>query len=232
MSAGVALVTGASKGIGLELARQLGEQGWTVLVGARDPERGDAAVRRLVDGGADAHLLRLDVTDAGDVESAARRVGNRFGRLDLLVNNAGINVEFPVRNPSEVTPDELRTTFETNVIGVAAVTNALLPLLRRASAGRIVNLSSELGLTELAADPQAPSITAYSLSKAAVNLLTVFYAKELRDTAVTVVSCSPGFVRTDINQGAGFISAAEGAQTVLRVALDGDRTTGAFVPAA
>ena len=231
MSAGVALVTGATKGIGLEVANQLAEQGWTVLVGARDPERGRAVVRQLTDAGLDAHVVPLDVTAATQVEAAAGWVDAEFGRLDLLVNNAGINVEFPGREPSEVTPVELRTTFETNVVGLLAVTNAVLPLLLRAPAGRIVNLSSELGLTELAADVNAPSITAYSLSKAAVNMLTVFYAKELRDTRVTVNSCSPGFVRTDINHGAGFRSPAEGAQAVLAVALADDATTGAFVPA-
>ncbi len=225
----IVLITGANKGIGFEVARQLGAKGATVFVGSRDPLRGAAALDTLTGEGVDARLVRLDVSDEHSAREAADRIRAEFGHLDILVNNAGVNVEFPGRVPSEVTLTELRKTFETNVFGVVTVTNAMLPLLRRARAGRIVNVSSELGLTEMAANVDAPSITAYSLSKAALNLLTVFYAKELRGTAVTVNSCSPGFVKTDINHGAGFRTAAEGAADVVRVALLEDGTSGAFI---
>jgi NAD(P)-dependent dehydrogenase (short-subunit alcohol dehydrogenase family) len=227
----IALITGANKGIGFEVARHLGDAGVAVLVGSRDVRRGAAAVAALGDAGAHARLVQLDVTDAASINAAVAAVATEYGRLDVLVNNAGVNVEFPGREPSALTVGELRTTFDTNVFGMLAVTNAMLPLLRRSRAGRIVNLSSELGLTELAADVNAPSITAYSMSKAAVNLLTVFYAKELRDTNVTVNSCSPGFVKTDINRGAGLRTPAEGAAAVVRIALLDDGTTGVFFPA-
>ncbi|MEU5539074.1 SDR family oxidoreductase [Streptomyces sp. NPDC020362] len=226
----ISLITGANKGIGYEAARRLGELGAIVLVGARDRTRGEVAVKTLRDGGADAHLVQLDVTDPDSVSAAARHVDERYGHLDILVNNAGINVEWPAAQPSEVSLDALRTTFETNVCGLVAVTNAFLPLLRRSPAGRIVNVSSEMGLPAWLAGSEMPAITGYSVSKAAVNMLTVLYANELRGTPVKVNACSPGFVATDINHGVGVLTAAEGSAVEVRVAtLDADGPSGVFI---
>ncbi|MER0443359.1 SDR family oxidoreductase [Streptomyces sp. Edi4] len=226
----ISLITGANKGIGYEAARRLGALGATVLVGARDRARGESAVKALRDEGTDAHFVQLDVTDPASVAAAARHVGERYGRLDILVNNAGVNVEWPAAQPSEVCLDALRTTFETNVYGLIAVTNALLPLLRRSSAGRIVNVSSEMGIPAWLAGSEIPAITGYSLSKAAVNMLTVLYANELRGTSIKVNACSPGFVATDINHGVGVLTAVEGSAVEVRVAtLDADGPTGVFI---
>ncbi|WP_411083287.1 SDR family oxidoreductase [Streptomyces sp. cmx-18-6] len=225
-----ALITGANKGIGYETARGLGELGMRVLVGARDAARGEAAVKTLRAGGVDAHHVPLDVTCQDSVRAAVHQVEERWGRLDILVNNAGINVEWPAAQPSDVSLDALRTTFETNVYGLVAVTNAFLPLLRRSPAGRIVNVSSEMGIPAWLEGSEMPAITGYSVSKAAVNMLTVLYANELRGTSVKVNACSPGFVVTDINHGVGQLTAAEGAAVEIRVAtLDSGGPTGAFV---
>ncbi|MFJ3193014.1 SDR family oxidoreductase [Streptomyces griseoviridis] len=226
----IALITGANKGIGFETARRLGALGAVVLAGARDKGRGEAAVERLRAEGADAHFVHLDVTDPDLIERASRRVDARHGRLDILVNNAGVNVEWPANPPSRVGAGQLRATFETNVHGVAAVTNAVLPLLRRSAAGRIVNVSSEMGLPAWLDGSAMPAITAYSVSKAALNMLTLLYANELRDTAIKVNACSPGFVATDINDGVGERTAEEGAAIEVRLALlDADGPTGRFV---
>ncbi|MCX4970505.1 SDR family oxidoreductase [Streptomyces sp. NBC_00654] len=226
----IALITGANKGIGFEIARRLGALGAVVLAGARDKARGEATVEQLRGEGADAHFLHLDVTDPGLIERAAHRIDERHGRLDILVNNAGINIEWPFNVPSKVSVEQLRTTFETNVHGVAAVTNAVLPLLRRSAAGRIVNVSSEMGLPAWLDGSEMPAITAYSVSKAALNMLTLLYANELRDTSIKVNACSPGFVATDINDGVGERTAEEGAAIEVRLAtLDADGPTGRFV---
>ncbi|MZG15387.1 SDR family NAD(P)-dependent oxidoreductase [Streptomyces sp. SID5914] len=226
----IALITGANKGIGFEAARRLGALGVVVLAGARDKGRGEAAVEQLRGEGADAHFLHLDVTSPSLIEQAARRIDERHGRLDILINNAGINIEWPSSRPSEVGVEQLRTTFETNVHGVAAVTNAVLPLLRRSAAGRIVNVSSEMGLPAWLDGSEMPAITAYSVSKAALNMLTLLYANELRSTPIKVNACSPGFVATDINDGFGERTAEEGAAIEVRLASVGaDGPTGCFV---
>lgn len=150
----VALVTGANKGIGREIARQLGRMGITVLVGARNQNRGEEATRDLRDEGIDARFLHLDVTDQETVDAAARRVDREFGRLDVLVNNAAINIG--PRKASEVGAGVVRDSYETNVVGVVAVTGAMLPLLRRSASARVVNLSSTLGSLTLISDPESP----------------------------------------------------------------------------
>ncbi|WP_260634748.1 SDR family oxidoreductase [Streptomyces angustmyceticus] len=229
-TAKIALITGATKGIGHQAARQLGARGAVVLLGARDPARGEAAAKALRAEGADAHAVPLDVTDAAGVAASARHIDERYGRLDILVNNAGINVEWPAGAPSTLTRDALWATLETNVFGLVEVTNALLPLLRRSPAGRIVNVSSEMGLPAWLDGSEMPAMTAYSVSKAAVNMLTVLYANELRGTTVKVNACSPGFVATDINRGVGERTAAEGAEIEVRLAtLGDDGPTGRFL---
>jgi NAD(P)-dependent dehydrogenase (short-subunit alcohol dehydrogenase family) len=219
----IALVTGANKGIGFATARQLGAHGMTVLVGARDADRGRAAEWQLRDGGADARFVPLDVTDAESVTAAAKLVEEEYGRLDVLVNNAGIVLGDGERAlPSETTVDTLRRVYETNVFGVVAVTNALLPLLRRAPAARIVNVSSEVGSITTMTDPRGAffqlTSVPYPSSKAALNMVTAMYAKELRDTPVKVNAANPGYCATDLNGHGGFRTADQGAEVSVHLA--------------
>jgi NAD(P)-dependent dehydrogenase (short-subunit alcohol dehydrogenase family) len=220
MTTTIALVTGANKGIGLETGRQLGARGATVLAAARDEERGREAERALQAAGADARFVPLDVTDPGSVQRAADWIDREYGRLDILVNNAGIargNL------PSETDLDAMREVYEVNVFGVIRVTNALLPLLRRAPAARIVNVSSEVGSITSMTDPSSPlahmpGSVAYPSSKSALNMITAMYAKELRDTPIKVNAANPGYTKTDLNRNSGFRSVAEGAEASVYLA--------------
>ena len=230
MTTTIALITGANKGIGLETARQLGARGITVLAGARDEARGLEAERALRDGGADARFVRLDVTDPKSAQEAADWVDHQYGRLDILVNNAGIaRAGGP---PSQTDLDAMREVYETNVFGVIIVTNAMLPLLRRAPAARIVNVSSEVGSITSMTDPagplaQMPASLAYPSSKSALNMITALYAKELGDTPVKVNAANPGYTATDLNRHNGFRSVDEGAEASVHLAtLDADGPSG------
>jgi NAD(P)-dependent dehydrogenase (short-subunit alcohol dehydrogenase family) len=224
MSAKIALITGANKGIGYETARQLGSGGMTVLVGARDTERGREAEQKLRDGGADARFVPLDVTDGDSIQRAAEWIDAEYGRLDVLVNNAGTaSVSRRGYPPSQTSLEDMRAVYAINVFGVVAVTNALLPLLRRAPAARIVNVSSEVGSITAESDPahplsQIPASVPYPSSKAALDMITVMYAKELRETPVKVNAANPGFTATDFNNHRGFRSAAEGAEPSVYLA--------------
>ncbi|GAA3164763.1 SDR family oxidoreductase [Nonomuraea roseoviolacea] len=223
----VALVTGANKGIGFEVARLLAESGVTAIVGARDEERGRAAAERL-----GLPFVRLDVTDAACVRAAAAWVEQEYGRLDILVNNAGIT--FDDGPPSQATTAEARQVYETNVFGVIEVTNAMLPLLRRSPAGRIVNVSSERGSFGRTLDQEHPLWPMFNLvycsSKAALNMITVSYAKELWDTPIKVNAVDPGWVKTDINHNSGIKTPEEGATPIVAMALlDTDGPTAGFV---
>jgi len=234
MAAKITLITGANKGIGFETARQLGAQGMTVLAAARDEERGREAERALRDGGADAHFVQLDVTDAKSVQRAAEWIDREYGRLDVLVNNAGTaSVARRGALPSQTSLDDMRAVYEINVFGVVAVTNAMLPLLRRAPAARIVNVSSEVGSITSQSDPASPlsqmmpPSAQYPSSKAALNMLTAMYAKELRDTPIKVNAANPGYTATDFNDHRGFRSAAEGAEpSVYLATLPDDSPSG------
>jgi NAD(P)-dependent dehydrogenase (short-subunit alcohol dehydrogenase family) len=226
-----ALITGANKGIGFATAQVLGARDMTVLVGARDPERGRQAERDLRDGGADAHYIALDVGDNTSVGQAAEWIGNEYGRLDVLVNNAGIARGDGSGRPSETTLETLRTVYETNVFGVVAVTNAMLPLLLKAPAARIVNVSSEVGSITSMTDPNSPLwpmvSVSYPSSKAALNMITAMYAKELRDTPVKVNAANPGYCATDLNGHRGFRTAEQGAEVSVHLAtLPDDGPTG------
>ncbi|MDV9175656.1 SDR family oxidoreductase [Streptomyces sp. W16] len=228
----VALVTGGNKGIGFQTARRLGSLGATVLIGARDPGRGTTAVAELAAEGIDAHAVPLDVTDQDSVKAAADWIRRTHGRLDILVNNAGVLLDhgIPV---ADVTADLLRDTYETNVFGVAAVTSALIPLLRLSERARIVNISSSLGsLGVNAAEPErlAPfRMLAYNSSKAALNALTLMYAHALKADGIKVNAAEPGYVATDLNGHAGLGTAEEAAVTVVRLAvLDDDGPTATF----
>jgi NAD(P)-dependent dehydrogenase (short-subunit alcohol dehydrogenase family) len=220
MTTTIALITGANKGIGLETARQLGARGFTVLAGARDQERGLEAERALRADGADARFVRLDVTDDASVREAADWIGREYGHLDVLVNNAGIARGNP---PTQTDLDLMREVYEVNVFGVIRVTNAMLPLLRRAAAARIVNVSSEVGSISSTNDPasplaQMPASLAYPSSKSALNMITAMYAKELRDTPIKVNAANPGYTKTDLNRNTGFRSVAEGAEASVYLA--------------
>ena len=211
----IALITGANKGIGFEIARQLGARGITILAGVRDQARGATAVEQLRAEGIDATDVPLDVTDQATIDAAVAWIDHTHGRLDILVNNAGISTREGSTPPSELALEAVRATFATNVFGVFAVTQAMLPLLRRSEAGRIVNLASEMGSLGIASDPNSfaahlPPTLAYNASKTALNALTVFFAKELRDTPIKVNSVSPGYVATDLNDHSGYLSPEQG----------------------
>ncbi|RCV58002.1 short-chain dehydrogenase [Marinitenerispora sediminis] len=225
----MALVTGANRGIGFEIARQLAESGVRVLLTGRDRAAAAAAATALRSGGLDVEAGVLDVTDPDSVSAATADVASRYGRLDILVNNAGIRTEEYGRHPSEQPLRRWRETFETNLFGVVAVTTAFLPLLRRSAAGRIVNVSSLLASLTMHSDPDSytydpmfKSLPAYSASKSAVNSWTVHLAYELRGTPIKVNAVHPGYTRTDLNDGAGAQDASDGARTSVRMALLGD----------
>jgi NAD(P)-dependent dehydrogenase (short-subunit alcohol dehydrogenase family) len=234
----IALVTGANKGLGAETARRLGKLGLTVIVGSRDPRRGQAAAEEVRAGGADVRVVPLDLTDQRSLDDAARVVDAEFGRLDVLVNNAGVSLEQDRPAPSELRVEVLRRIYDTNVFGVVAVTNTFLPLLRRSAAGRIVNVSSALGSLAAWADPAsgprryAPLLLGYNTSKAALNAVTLLYAAELAQTPIKVNAASPGYVATDLNQHRGTLKLAdEGSVAVIvRLAtLPDDGPSGAFL---
>lgn len=233
----VALVTGSTRGIGFEIARQLGETGLRVLVNGRDSESVEAATRTLRSAGIDAAPLPFDVADAEATRSAAHRVERTLGRLDVLVNNAGVRVEQDHLSPSEQSLDDWRTTFETNVFGTVTTTRAFLPLLRRAPAARIVNVSSLLGSTTTVTfgassviDGTLTSLPAYSASACALDRWTVLLARELRETPIKVNAAHPGWTQTSLSDGAGEQTASEGARTAVHLALlPADGPSGTFV---
>jgi NAD(P)-dependent dehydrogenase (short-subunit alcohol dehydrogenase family) len=232
-----ALVTGASRGIGLATARKLGANGVRTFVGARDPESGKRAVEQLRDDGADADFYELDVTDQATIEAARDDIDQRYGRLDILVNNAGVLPEAGADQPT--VPLQLamfQATFETNVFGTVAVIEAMLPLLGKSVAGRIINVSSSLGSLTLQTDPDWPSYVvtpAYQSSKSALNAITVALAKLLADSAITLTSVCPGFVQTDIhppsNRSNAAITPDEAGEFIARAATDPDVGTGTFI---
>jgi NAD(P)-dependent dehydrogenase (short-subunit alcohol dehydrogenase family) len=229
----VALVTGANKGIGFEIARQLARRGIMALMGARDAARGEAAVERLKQEGLPAWPLVIDVTDPAGIAAASARVDSTFGRLDILVNNAGILVDFGV-SIADLSAEALQRTLSTNTIGPLLVCQAFLPLMKRNGYGRIVNIASTLGsLTEMA-DPASPYAVshspAYRLSKAALNAVTGLLAIHLRGSNILVNSACPGWVRTDLGGPQAPLSPEEGADTPVWLATlpDGGPNGGFF----
>ncbi|MGP4111144.1 SDR family oxidoreductase [Streptomyces sp. 4N509B] len=230
-----ALVTGANKGIGYAIAAGLGALGYRVGVGARDEDRREAAVEALRAAGADAFGVPLDVTDDRSVADAAALVGRRAGRLDALVNNAGIAGETGpgwAQDPTTLDLDLVRTVVETNVIGVIRVTNALLPLLRRSTSPRIVNVSSSVGSLTRQADPDVdvgPVMAAYAPSKSFLNAVTVQYARWFAGTDILVNAVCPGLVATDFTGFHGPRTPEQGAATAIRLAtLPDGGPTGSF----
>jgi NAD(P)-dependent dehydrogenase (short-subunit alcohol dehydrogenase family) len=237
----VALVTGANQGIGLQIAKDLVAHGFTVLVGSRSLERGEVAAKEV---GPDARALQLDVTDQASIKAAAERIRKELGRLDVLVNNAAISntskrTDISIQEyaklsrPSNVSLDEVRTIWETNVFGVLAVTQALLPLLREAPAARIVNVSSTVGSLTRNSDAantyRAIFGPGYSASKTALNAMTVAMAIELESTAIKVNAACPGYTKTNLNNYSGTRTVEQGAREPVRLALLGpDGPNGTF----
>jgi NAD(P)-dependent dehydrogenase (short-subunit alcohol dehydrogenase family) len=230
----IALVTGGNKGLGREIVRQLAGRGMRVYLGARDETRGREAADELAAGG-DVRYVRLDVTDPATVDAAVRTIDAESGRLDVLVNNAGIAGEIGT-DVLDIAAEQLRTTYEVNVLGVVTVTSACIPLLRRSANGRIVNMSSRLGsLTALSAPDSRQrkrGALAYSSSKAALNVLTLLYAEALRDDGIQVNAATPGRVPTDINAATpwrGDRTVADGAVAPVHLAtLPPGSMTGMF----
>jgi NAD(P)-dependent dehydrogenase (short-subunit alcohol dehydrogenase family) len=235
----VALVTGANKGIGLQIAKDLVGHGFTVLIGSRNIQNGEAAAKSV---GADARAIQLDVTNQASIAAAAERIHEEFGRLDVLVNNAGIShtgkpgktLEELVKagRPSVVPVEDVRAIFETNVFGVVAVTQAMLPLLREAPAARIVNVSSSTGSLTLNSDPANPRrarFGAYSWSKTALNAITIALASELESAGIKVNAACPGFTATDLNNFEGTRTVQQGSREPVRLALlDAKGPTGTY----
>ena len=236
----VALVTGANQGIGLQIAKDLVAHGFTVLVGSRSLERGEAGPRRSTG----TRALQLDVTDKASIAAAAERIRKELGRLDVLINNAAISntrktpgmslQEYAeITRPSNVSLDEVRAVWETNVFGVLAVTQAMLPLLLEAPAARIVNVSSGVGSLTMNSDPAFPYRRifgpVYPASKTALNAMTLAMAIELESAGIKVNAVSPGFTKTNLNGYEGTETVEEGAREAVRVALLGpDGPTGTF----
>ncbi len=227
----IALITGANKGIGKEIARQLGKQGMTVLLGARDTGRGAEAAAELGKEGINARAVQLDVTDEAGLAAAAVKIEGDYGRLDVLVNNAGIALDGGPASGLDL--DTLRRTYDTNVFGVFGVTQTMLPLLKKSEAGRIVNMSSGLGSLAQNSDPAwmfaGVKPLAYNSSKAALNMITVIFAAELKDAGIKVNAADPGFTATDLNQHRGTRTVEQGATVAVRLAtLPADGPTGGY----
>jgi NAD(P)-dependent dehydrogenase (short-subunit alcohol dehydrogenase family) len=220
----VALITGANKGLGYEMARQLAQAGVTVVLAARDQAKGEAAAKELKKDGLDVQFLKLDVTNKKDYAEAVAFLEKNFGKLDILINNAGISADgLAGTSVSATTPQSLQSTFETNFFAPIALTQALLPLLKKSEAGRIVNMSSILGSQALHADAKSPiydfKSLSYDASKAALNSFTIHLAYELKDTKIKVNSAHPGWVKTDMGTDAAPMEIPEGGKTGVALAL-------------
>ena len=228
----VALITGANKGIGFEVARQIGRAGWTVLAGARNEKLGKQAAQKLQGEGLDVHYIAIDLNARESGAAAADVIRNTFGKLDLLINNAAIS-GLGDGPPSKVNAEALEAVMRTNYAGPVALTQAMLPLLQSAGRAQIINVSSELGSVSLHNDPSwkyAPvKLLAYCASKAALNMFTVQLAYEFRDGKISVNSVNPGYTATDLNGNSGHQTVEEGAAEIVRVALLNSPVTGKFL---
>ncbi len=231
----IALITGANRGIGLETAKQLGELGITVVVGARKLSAAESTAAALKSAGIDAYAVQLDVVNEADRKAAAAFIAEKFGKLDILINNAGVgSVDGFVSVVSQTKDEELQRIFATNLFAVVATTRELLPLIRKSEAGRIVNLSSILGSNTLHADPNSPIADfksfAYDASKSALNAYTIHLAWELKDTPIKVNAAHPGWVKTEMGTDAAPMEIPEGAKTSVALALlDADGPNGRFI---
>lgn len=238
MSQRIAFITGGNRGLGFQTALDLKGAGVKVVIGSRDQAQGKSAVEKLRASGVDADVLRFDITNFADHKAAYDYFNSKYGHLDILVNNAGIAAgKFPGTGPehsaSEVPTDLLRNVFETNFFAQVALTETLLPLIKKSPAGRIVNLSSILGSLTLQADPKSPIYNAksfaYDASKTALNAFTVHLAYELRDTNIKVNSAHPGWVKTDMGGEQAPMELSQGGKTSAALAtLPNDGPTGGY----
>jgi len=232
----VALITGANRGLGFETAKQLGEKGVTVVLGSRKLSDAETAAAKLKAEGIDAYGIQLDVTKPADRSAAYKYLDDKFGKLDILINNAGVasGHDFGTNSTTKTTEEELRSVYETNFFSVVALTQQLLPLIGKSDAGRIVNLSSVLGSLALHADPgsqiYAFKTFSYNSSKAALNAFTIHLAAELQDTPIKVNSVHPGWVKTEMGTDAAPMEIPDGAKTSVETALLGpDGPNGRFI---
>jgi len=238
MSQKIAFITGGNRGLGFQTALDLKDEGVKVVIGSRDLAQGEQALKKLKDAGVDADVLQFDITKPADYQAAYNYFDTRYGHLDILVNNAGVAAgKFPGTGPehsaSEVPSDVLHRVFETNFFAVVALTDTLLPLLKKSTAGRIVNLSSILGSLNLQADPNSPiyhaKSFAYDASKTALNAFTIHLAYELRDTNIKVNSAHPGWVKTDMGGEQATMELSQGGKTSAALAtLPADGPTGGY----
>jgi NAD(P)-dependent dehydrogenase (short-subunit alcohol dehydrogenase family) len=231
----VALITGANKGLGLEMSRQLGQQGFLTLIAARNLQAAETAATTLNSEGLKASAIELDITNSDRIQAAVGEIEKQFGKLDVLINNAGVMLdgEWSVSNASSVSLDIVRQTFNTNFFALIELTQAILPLILKSSSGRIVNMASIEGSLTLHADPNSfiydSKPFAYDASKAAVNSFTVHLAHELRNTHVKVNSAHPGWVKTELGGKGAMMDITEGAKTGVQLAtLAEDGATGGF----
>jgi NAD(P)-dependent dehydrogenase (short-subunit alcohol dehydrogenase family) len=228
----IVLITGANKGIGFEVARQVARAGWAVLAAARNEVLGKQSAAKLQAEGLDVHFIHIDLNVPETAVTAAEVIRNQFGKLDLLINNAAI-AGAGDGPPSMVNLQTVQAAMQTNYVGTIAVTQAMLPLLQRAAKAQIINVSSELGSVSLHNDPNwkyAPvKFLAYCASKAALNMFTVQLAYEFRDGSVAVNSVNPGYTATDLNGNSGPQSIEEGSAEIVRVALLDPPVTGKFL---
>ena len=231
----VALITGANRGIGLETAKQLGETGVTIVAGARSLQAAEETAAKLKAQGIDAYGIQLDTTSAADRAAAAKYLEEKFGKLDILINNAGVAPSTGFTNvTSQVTDEDIRRVYDTNFFSIVSLTRELLPLVKKSDAGRIVNLSSILGSLTLHADPSSPiynfKSVAYDSSKSALNAYTIHLAHELKDTPIKVNSAHPGWVKTEMGTDAAPMEIPDGAKTSVALALLGsDGPSGRFI---
>lgn len=231
----IAFITGANRGIGFETAKQLGAQGIKVIIGARDAAKGEQAVAQLRALGVEAEYLHYDASLDNSAQTVADTLANRFGKLDILINNAGILKEVLIGGNNTLTVDQatLRETFNANFFAVVALTQALVPLLQRSAAGRIVNLSSILASQTLHSTPNSPIEAAkglaYNASKTAINLFTIHLAHALKDTNIKVNAAHPGWVKTELGGPDAPMEVSDSWKTSVRLAtLDNDGPTGGY----
>jgi NAD(P)-dependent dehydrogenase (short-subunit alcohol dehydrogenase family) len=233
MTKKVVFITGANKGIGYEVARQLAAQEFIVLLGARDPQRGTAAAQKLSAEG-EVYFIPSDVADEQSIAAAAKMVSKQWGKVDVLINNAGICPEVSANiRPAALELTMLKETFETNLFGAVAVIHHFLPLLKQSETAQIINVSSTLGSSASMVDPNYPyygsNLLAYNASKSALNAVTVAFAKDLASEQIRVNSITPGWVKTDLGTDAAYLTVEQGAAVIVKLATMEQPPTGKFL---
>lgn len=228
----ITLITGANKGMGFELARELGKSGQYILIGARNEELGNDAVRKLVAEGIECEIVRIDVTNSETIEKSFEYINDKFGYLDILINNAGIALD-NYEKPSTISVDIIRKDFDVNFFGLIETTQKMIPLLKKSPSAKIINISSAVGSLTMASDPTTSiyqhSAVGYQASKTSVNMFTVDLANELKTTNITVNAVNPGWVNTTFAGGGGNKSVEEGiARTVELATLSSNDINGTF----